>query len=75
MPTPRQRLGVAVLNDTLYSIGGYQIDSDAYVNKNERYTPVGYIPEFPSWIILPLLLTVALAATLYRKRLTKPPVR
>jgi N-acetylneuraminic acid mutarotase len=32
------------------------------------------IPEFPSWIILPLLLTVALVVTLYRKRLVKPPI-
>jgi len=70
MPTPRQRLGVAVLNDTLYAIGGYQIDSDAEVSKNERYTPADYIPEFPSWT--PLLITlVALVAVavVYRRKL------
>jgi len=33
------------------------------------------IPEFPSWIILPLLLTVILLITLYRKRLIKPPIQ
>jgi len=74
MPTPRQRLGVVVLNDTLYAIGGYQIDSDAYVSKNERYTPAGYIPEFPSWIILPLFLTATLAVTIYKKKLTKTAI-
>jgi len=29
------------------------------------------IPEFPSWIILPLLITLTFAATFYKKRLTK----
>jgi len=36
--------------------------------------PVPVIPEFPSWIILPLFLTVTLVITLYRKRLAKPPI-
>jgi hypothetical protein len=30
------------------------------------------IPEFPSWAILPLFLTVTLLVTLYKKRLIKP---
>lgn len=47
MPTPRQHLGVVVLNDMLYAIGGYQIESDARVSNNEQYTPSDYIPEFP----------------------------
>lgn len=71
MPTPRQRLGVAVLNDILYAIGGYQIESDARVSKNERYTPADYVPEFPSWTILPLLLAATALIVVCRKRLTK----
>jgi hypothetical protein len=31
------------------------------------------IPEFPSWAIFPLLLTIILVVTIYRKRLTKKP--
>lgn len=33
------------------------------------------IPEFPSWIVLPLFLTVTLVVTLYKKRLAKPPIQ
>ena len=32
---------------------------------------IGTIPEFPSWIILPLFLTVTLIGILVRKRLTR----
>ena len=72
MPTPRQRLGVTVLNDTLYAIGGYQIDSDVYVSKNERYTPADYIPEFPSWTPLLIALVAVVAITfVYRHKLKK----
>lgn len=31
----------------------------------------GYIPEFESWIILPLFLTATLAVIIYRKRFTR----
>jgi len=72
MPTPRQGLGVVVLNDILYAIGGYQIDSDACVSNNERYTPVGYIPEFPSWTPLLIMLVAVIAVVvIYRCNLNK----
>jgi len=74
-PTNRYNFGVAVLNDTFYVIGGHNhnwIPGDfAPSAANEQYTPIGYIPEFPSWIILPLLLTATLAAILFKKRLPK----
>jgi len=72
MPTPRQRLGAVAFNDTIYAIGGYQIESDAVVSKNERYTPTDYIPEFPSWT--PLLITlvaVVAVAFIYRQKLSQ----
>ena len=71
MPTPRWALGVAVVNDELYAIGGKNGDNYLYVN--EKYTPIGYIPEFPSWTILPLLLAATLAAIIYRKKLHRKP--
>jgi N-acetylneuraminic acid mutarotase len=67
MLTSRYSLGVAVVNDELYTIGGYNGDTDLAVN--EKYTPQGYIPEFPSWIILPLLLTATLVAIFFKKML------
>jgi N-acetylneuraminic acid mutarotase len=67
MLTSRSGTGVAVVNDEIYVIGGY--DGENYRNENEKYTPQGYIPEFSSWIILPLLLTATLIAVLFKKRL------
>jgi len=72
MPTPRQNLGVAVLNDTLYAIGGYDIDGDTYLAVNEKYTPSGYIPEFPSWTpLLIMLVAVMLVIVIYKRKLRR----
>jgi len=40
MITPRSYLGLAVLNDIIYAIGGF--DGQAWLSTNEQYTPVGY---------------------------------
>jgi N-acetylneuraminic acid mutarotase len=40
MPTARAYLGLAVVNDALYAIGGF--DGTVWLNANEQYTPVGY---------------------------------
>ncbi len=69
MPTPRWELGIAVVNDELYAIGGYNGETRLAVN--EKYTPADYIPEFPSWAILPLFVVATLAVIIYRKKLTK----
>jgi len=72
MPTARYGLGVAVLGTSLYAIGGregwYGFPTSA---ANERYTPADFIPEFPSWIILPLFVIATLAVVIYRNRLRK----
>ena len=66
MPTGRSHLAVAVLDDRLFAIGG--IASYA-LGTNEQYTPIGYIPEFPSVLALPLFMTVTLLITaVCRKR-------
>jgi N-acetylneuraminic acid mutarotase len=72
LPTARYGLGVAVLNDSLYAIGGREGWFGSPISAaNERYTPTDFIPEFPSWIILPLFLTVTLIGILVRKRLVR----
>jgi N-acetylneuraminic acid mutarotase len=40
MPTPRAHLGVAVVNDVLFAIGGF--DGKNWLDTNEQYKPVGY---------------------------------
>jgi len=40
--------------------------ADCWLVKTDEY---GNIPEFPSWLILPLLLVTTLAAIIYRKKL------
>jgi len=70
MPTPRQSLGVAVVNDILYTIGGgffAELGIFTASNKNEKYTPSGYIAEFPTWIYFPVtVIILTVTVTLYR---------
>jgi nitrous oxidase accessory protein len=79
---------VNIINQNYYSDyngtdgNGDGLGDTPYIINDENQDPyplmepieIKAIPEFPSWIILPLLLTVALAVTLYRKRLVKPPI-
>jgi len=75
MPTGRIRSGTAVLNDTLYVIGGYtlMIGNNVFPSSvNEQYIPAEYIPEFPSWTPLLVMLVAVVAVTvIYRHNLKK----
>jgi len=46
MPTKRYGLGLAVVDDTIYAIGGA---STSLTNANEQYTPLGYGTPAPSY--------------------------
>jgi N-acetylneuraminic acid mutarotase len=80
MPTGRFSTGVAVLNDSFYVIGGYTLEGGYTPEQwspstvpsavNEQYTPVESIPEFPSWIILPLFAITAFLVAVFRKKLS-----
>ncbi len=72
MPTARYALGVAVVDDNLYAIGGREGWVGSPISAaNERYTPADFVPEFPSWIILPLFVTATLIGILVRKRVMR----
>jgi N-acetylneuraminic acid mutarotase len=74
MPTPRYLFGVAVINDEIYAIGG--VSEENYLVVNEKYTPIDYIPEFPSWTPLVIMLVVVLAIIIiYRHKLRRQDLR
>jgi hypothetical protein len=74
MPTARQSLGIAVVNDVLYAIGGY--GGDNYRNENEQYTPFGFgtVPQqsepqqsesFPTtWIVAAIVIIAVVGVAL-----------
>jgi N-acetylneuraminic acid mutarotase len=48
MLTARHSLGMAVVNDTLFAIGGGSSNLNVrYYDENERYIPIGYVTEPP----------------------------
>jgi len=71
MRDSRAGVAVAVIDDELFVIGGSSLYT--YFAVNEKYTPIGYIPEFPSWVILPLLFVATLMVIICKKRLPKNP--
>ena len=71
MRDSRASVAVAVIDDELFVIGGSSLYT--YFAVNEKYTPIGYIPEFPSWVILPLLFVATLMVIICKKRLPKNP--
>jgi N-acetylneuraminic acid mutarotase len=75
MFSARLELVIANVNDTLYAIGGESLNDENkwdYSYANEKYTPIGYIPEFPSWTpLLIMLVAVVTVAIFYRRSLHK----
>lgn len=59
MPTPRQFLSVAVVDDLLYAIGGENLSGMViHYDVNERYTPFGYGAPDPSYDATPPEITL-----------------
>jgi N-acetylneuraminic acid mutarotase len=67
MPTPRTGLGLAVVYNQIYAIGGEH--NGTHILANEKYAPSGYIPEFPSWVLLPLLIVATLVGVTIRNKI------
>jgi N-acetylneuraminic acid mutarotase len=70
MPSPRKGMGLAVVYNETYAIGGAY--NGTFLLANEKYAPSGYIPEFPSW--MPLIFaacTVAVVLVVYKQKLGK----
>lgn len=45
-PMPRSGHGVAVVDDILYAIGGYNLETETRLDANDAYVPVGYTGDF-----------------------------
>ena len=64
MPTPLFSLGVAVVEDTLYAIGGCPFYLQAATNQTSQYTPIanGFVPPpselFPTTVLVATIVTV-----------------
>ncbi len=72
IPTSRINLAVAVINDTIYALGGDHYPTTgptASCTTNEHYTPADYVPEFPTQLILPILLITAVMAIVLRQKI------
>ena len=44
---------------------------DLYINSKDNYPLMNVIPEFPSWIILPLFITLSLSVIIVRNKIRK----
>jgi hypothetical protein len=70
MPVDRAGSAVAVVNDTLYVMGGghniFTMDSTVVM----QYTPIGYgtVSEFPTWMIPTFLIIGTLIVLVYFKK-------
>lgn len=76
MPNSRYFTQIGVVDDVLYAIGGGIGDplgspgvGYESTNANEKYAPAGYIPEFPSWAILPLIFVATLVGVIVRNKI------
>jgi hypothetical protein len=76
IPNSQYFTQIGVVNDILYAIGGGIGDplgtpAVGYesTNNNEKYTPIGYIPEFPLWTILPLVLIITLFLLIIKRNM------
>jgi N-acetylneuraminic acid mutarotase len=74
-PTIRHGLGIGVVDDRLYFIGGFTGLSpfEVYTEyaTNEKYTPSDYIPEFPSWTLLLTTMVAGVAAVFFFRDVLK----
>lgn len=71
MPIARAWLHVAVVNDMLYAMGGapnFNLQG-TWSPENYQYIPMGYIPEFPSWTLFPILLITSLMILMAKKKI------
>jgi hypothetical protein len=75
MPTARYGLGVSVIDDSLYAIGGREGWFGSPVSAaNERYTPADFIPEFPCWTPMLLIFAgLAVILVIFKRRLLSKP--
>jgi hypothetical protein len=64
-------VNLAVLNDQIYAMGGVFAENESRYSTNYQYTPLGYIPEFPSWTPLLIMLVAVVVTFVYRQKVNK----
>jgi hypothetical protein len=70
MPTARYGLGVAVIDDNLYAMGGREGWVESPISAaNERYTPAYFVPEFTSLTLLVAgFFVISVLSIFYRRQ-------
>ena len=73
--TARPVAGAAVIDDLIYVVSGRtgQWGYMTFMYPSalvEQYSPLGYIPEFPSWTILPLFLVGTLSLIIFKRKVS-----
>ena len=77
MLTARFVLGVAVVNNSLYAIGGHEGWFGTSISAaNERYTPADFMPEFLAWklILFPLAVLACRCCSYLQTKTTQKPI-
>lgn len=69
IPTGRYGLAATEMDDMLFLMGGMISQYSPPTDLNHKYIPIGYIPEFSLWIILPIILTITLTSVILRKKI------
>ena len=76
MQRSRMLLAVAVVDDTIYALGGDgwpATGPTACCNINEQYIPIDYVPEFLSWTQTAIaMIAVVTILVIYKRNLAKP---
>jgi N-acetylneuraminic acid mutarotase len=69
LPNVNSRLSATTVDNSIYTIGGTRATIHKGLAENLQYTPSNTIPEFPTPIILPIVLITAVMAIFLRQKL------
>jgi N-acetylneuraminic acid mutarotase len=67
LPKVNSRLSAAYVDDSLYVLGGTRAVIHLGLDENLQCNMFNVIPEFPSWALLPLILSITLFSIIIKK--------